>query len=201
MHPSYQLLYPKQMKLVTREDISNIVIAEGIPLDLSKKPQIKEIMDMQWKLRMCQAQLNGVVLSNDPQFRLSGYSTNDKGLLLQLALSCYREHIGTNNLAINLLGNYNNVDTLAQGHDFRIEPAYKPNMRVKMERLNSDIERTKMILGTAYDNSKSQDFSADNGSITPLILKSAPEKIFNFKFWFESTPFKRNSSQGWNLYK
>ena len=106
----------------------------------------------------------------------------------------------TNNLAMNLIGCYNDVDTLAQGHNFRIEPAYKPNMRLKIER-TTDIERTKMILGTAFDDSHSQDFASDNVSITPLILKDAPEKIFNFDVWLESTPFRRNSAGNWNRYE
>ena len=107
----------------------------------------------------------------------------------------------TNNLAMDLIGCYNNVDTLAQGHPFRIEPAYKPNMRVKIERRTIDEVRTKMILGTAYDENKKQDPFADNVSITPLILKSAPEKIFNFDVWFESTPFRKNNVENSHLYK
>ena len=107
----------------------------------------------------------------------------------------------TNILTLNLLGNYNNVDTLSQGHSFRIEPAFKPNLKVRMKRSTLDSERTQMILRTAYYESQSQDFSADNVGITPLILKDAPETIFNFDVSFESTPFEKNSARGWNRYE
>jgi len=107
----------------------------------------------------------------------------------------------TNILTLNLTGNYNNVDTLAQGHGFRIEPAYKPNMRIRMKRLTSDPERTPMILGTDYDKSQSQNFAADNVGITPLILQVAPEKTFNFDITFESIPFEKNSARGWDRYE
>jgi hypothetical protein len=107
----------------------------------------------------------------------------------------------SNILTIDLKGNYNDVDTLAQGYTFRIEPAYKPNMKIRLERLTSDTTRTKMILGTAFDETKSQDFSADNVAITPLILKTAPDTTFNYDITFESTPFRYNATKSWRSYE
>ena len=107
----------------------------------------------------------------------------------------------TNILTLDVRGNYNQVDTLAQGHTFRIKPAYKPNMRIRIERLTSDEVRSKMILGTAYDESQSQNFAEDNVAILPLILASAPEKRFNFDITFKSTPFRYNSAEDWEEYE
>ena len=107
----------------------------------------------------------------------------------------------TNILTLNLIGNYNNVDTLAQGLGFRIEPAYKPNIRLRLKRLTSDEVRTKMFLGTAFDSSQAQNFEKDNVAILPLIPQSAPEKVFNFDVSFESTSYKRNSVNDWNRYR
>lgn len=99
----------------------------------------------------------------------------------------------TNNLAMDVIGNYNEVS-----HVPEIISAYKPNMRVKILRNGVG---SKMILGTAYDELKKQDPYADNVSILPLILKTAPEKIFNFDIWFESTPFRKSSARNWEMYQ
>lgn len=71
----------------------------------------------------------------------------------------------------------------------------------KIARSTDDTTRSKMILGTAYDQTRSQDPYADNVSITPLILKNAPEKIFNFDVSFESTMFRKNSATNWTTYE
>ncbi len=107
----------------------------------------------------------------------------------------------TNILTINLIGNYNQVDTLAQGHGFRIEPAFKPNMKIRLERLTSDNPRTKIIVGTAFNESQQQDFTKDNVAVLPLIVVGAPDTAYNFDVTFESTPFRYNSARNWINYE
>jgi|SRR3989344_397362 len=107
--------------------------------------------------------------------------------------------IFTDNLSVYVVGDYNHVDTVAQGYA-RIEPAKKPSMRFD---LHSRIPSTNMIFGAIYDTSKAQDFWEDNVGITPLILQSSTQTIFDFDFVFysispENTAVKRSS---WMNYK
>jgi len=107
--------------------------------------------------------------------------------------------IFTNNLSVYVVGDYNHVDTVAQGYA-RIEPAQKPSMRVD---LHSRIPNTNMIFGAIYDTLKAQKFWEDNVGITPLILQSSTQTTFDFDFEFysispENTAVKRSS---WMNYK
>jgi len=85
-------------------------------------------------------------------------------------------------LSIDVQGNYNNVNTSAQGYE-PIAPAYKPSMKVILQ---SKISGISMIFGGIYDTTKSKQFWADNVGITPLILNSDTGRNFNFDIQFES---------------
>jgi hypothetical protein len=65
----------------------------------------------------------------------------------------------------------------------KIEPAYKPSLKVRLTIQQPGIP---MISGAIYDRAKSQDFWADNIGITPLILKESTETQFQFTVEFES---------------
>ena len=105
----------------------------------------------------------------------------------------------TNNLSINVIGDYNNVDTVAQGYA-RIEPAYKPSLKVI---LNSNEIGIPMIFGAIYDTNKSQDFWEDNVGITPLILKTSTRTNYNFDVSFKSIPCPEETTtsvENWEVY-
>jgi len=89
----------------------------------------------------------------------------------------------TDYLSIEVFGEYNNVDTAAQGYE-AIAPAYKPSIKVEFYSKDKSIE---MIFGGIYDISKSQMFWEDNIGITPLILKQSTKTEFDFDLKFEST--------------
>ena len=85
-------------------------------------------------------------------------------------------------LLIDVVGQYNNVDTEAQGYE-PIEPAYKPSLKVILISQQAGLE---MIFGGIYDWEKRQLFWEDNVGITPLILKQSTETEFRFNVEFES---------------
>jgi len=90
---------------------------------------------------------------------------------------------------INLLGQYNNVDSEAQGYA-RIEPAYKPNFSIS---LSSHEAGAPMIFGGIFNTSEAQMFWADNVGITPLILKTSPDTDFSFDLNMISTALPGDS--------
>lgn len=61
-------------------------------------------------------------------------------------------------LSMDVSGNYNNVDTEAQGYE-PIEAAYKPSLKVVLVSQQTDIE---MIFGAVYANEDSTCFECDN---------------------------------------
>jgi hypothetical protein len=95
-------------------------------------------------------------------------------------------------LSVDVIGRYNNVDTVAQGFK-PIQPAYKPNMKVILTSRNPQAGIT---FGAIYDRSihpqynipKSKLFFEDNVAITPLIYKTSENTAFDFDVEFESTP-------------
>ena len=106
----------------------------------------------------------------------------------------------TNTLSINVSGQYNNVNTSAQGYA-PIAPAYKPSINVVISSLTPGIP---MIFGGIYDTTKSQQFWEDNVGITPLVLKSSTSKIFSFNLSFQSKALPndgRVSCQGSDINK
>ncbi|PIN90637.1 hypothetical protein COU57_02945 [Candidatus Pacearchaeota archaeon CG10_big_fil_rev_8_21_14_0_10_32_14] len=88
-----------------------------------------------------------------------------------------------NDLTIDTVGQYNNVDTFAQGYQ-RIEPAYKPNLSINFKSNESDIP---LIFGGIYNTDLSQDFWEDNVGITPIILQGQTDLTgFGFDVSFQS---------------
>lgn len=83
-------------------------------------------------------------------------------------------------LSIDVVGQFNNVDTKAQGYQ-PIAPAFKPSLKVTLTS-----RRTEMMFGGIYDLAKSKDFWEDNVGITPLISKTSPDTEFHFDVVFES---------------
>jgi hypothetical protein len=88
----------------------------------------------------------------------------------------------TDYISIDVIGQYNNVDTEAQGYD-PIEPAYKPSLKVSLTSQQAGLE---MIFCGFYDEAKSQDFWEDNVGIVPLILNQSTKTDFNFNVEFGS---------------
>jgi hypothetical protein len=77
----------------------------------------------------------------------------------------------TDFLSIDVVGQYNNVDTGKQGHE-PIDPAFKPDLKVI---LTSREANAGMMFGGMYNLAESQNFWADNVGITPLISKISPD--------------------------
>jgi hypothetical protein len=92
----FETLYPDKIS-----NLGSLIIdiKEGQSLDLSKNPELEEIVRNEWESRVKDAQSKGVVLNAGPQFRLSSYIGHEKNLTLYLAPSNYRELIGTNGFA------------------------------------------------------------------------------------------------------
>ncbi len=103
----------------------------------------------------------------------------------------------TDNISINCIGNYNNVDTAAQGYS-PIAAAHKPSIKVD---LHSHRQGEKMIFGAIYDTTKAQDFWEDNVGITPLILKSSTQTSFDFDVGFYSISPEDNAARNWRMYE
>ena len=88
-------------------------------------------------------------------------------------------------LLINVIGQYNNVDTAAQGYA-PIVAAYKPNVSIKY---TSKVSGVPMIFGAIYDIANGTKFWLDNVGITPLILRTSTAKKYSFDVVFESTAY------------
>ncbi len=84
----------------------------------------------------------------------------------------------TRSLSINVQGQYNNVDTKAQGYK-PITPAYKPSLQVILT-------GPAMIFGGLYDTTQADKFYADNVGITPLVLHTSTQTKFTIGVGFES---------------
>ena len=93
----------------------------------------------------------------------------------------------TKKLTINVVGDFNRVDTLALGDPSAIKPAFKPSLKVTMD--TKDDEKT-MSFGGFYDQAQSQRFNADNVGITPLL--SGPTKDFHFDVEISSESIEQN---------
>ncbi len=94
--------------------------------------------------------------------------------------------IYTQNLSIDVSGNYYNVDAVSQGYS-PIAAAYKPNMKVV---LNSRESGIRMMFGAIYNTALSQDFWEDNIGITPLIQQPTTKTnyIFDVTFYSKAPP-------------
>jgi len=81
-------------------------------------------------------------------------------------------------LALDVIGQINTVDTLAQGRGFQIVIANKPTIFLKFFS-----ENTPLNAGFSWASDQGQDFAADNVGINHLVLKqnsTATNMSFNF---------------------
>lgn len=85
----------------------------------------------------------------------------------------------TNNLSVDVVGQYNNVDTAAQGYP-PIAAAQKPSVSITY------ISNAPMAFGAIYDTAKETDFWEDNVGITPIILRTSSVKKYMFGVRFQS---------------
>ncbi len=91
-------------------------------------------------------------------------------------------------LAVDVRGQHNVVDTAAQNYE-RIEPAFKPSLKVVLTAQQPEVE---MTFGAMYDWDKRKDFWEDNVAITPLILhEDPPVTSLAFDVLFESQAIER----------
>jgi cysteine-rich repeat protein/parallel beta-helix repeat protein len=97
-------------------------------------------------------------------------------------------------LTVDVVGQYNNVDTAAQGYA-PIKPAYKPSIKVTLSPY-SILSQAPINFGGFYDTSKSKQFWQDNVGITPLVLKKSTMKSFKFNIAISSTPIAGDAN--WN---
>ncbi len=96
----------------------------------------------------------------------------------------------SNKLLINVTGDYNNVNTAAQGFT-AIAPAYKPSLEVYLEAKNPSV---KMIFGGIFNLDQKQIFSFDNIGITPIISSSSQNSKFDFNVEFKSKALPEDGS-------
>ena len=87
-------------------------------------------------------------------------------------------------LTVDCVGNYNEVDTAAQGYS-SIVPAQKPGLKINLTMQNAG---STMIFGAIFDTTKAADFWEDNVGITPLILAPCSQTQYSFDVTVESTP-------------
>ena len=89
----------------------------------------------------------------------------------------------SDSLSIDVLGQFNNVDTVEMGYE-RIAPAFKPGLKVV---LISQQANAGMTFGAIYTLADSQKFWTDNVGITPLIPNTSAQTAFHFDVVFESS--------------
>lgn len=82
-------------------------------------------------------------------------------------------------LTVELVGDYNDVDTKVQGFNV-IEPAYKPSVTIKLSSHRNKGGRTPYGILCSYDTGKERDFWSDNVGINLLILRDAPWRRYVF---------------------
>ena len=85
-------------------------------------------------------------------------------------------------LSIDVIGEFNNVDTKAMGYE-PIAPAFKPSLKVDLTLQQSEAVIT---FGGIYNLAESQCFYCDNVGITPLISKTNSSTEFRFDVLVES---------------
>jgi len=88
----------------------------------------------------------------------------------------------TDMLSIDVLGDYNNVDTAAMGYE-PISPAFKPSLKVVLTSLG---DSAGMRFGGFYDWAERQHFWSDNVGITPIIPSTSSKTAFYFDVQVES---------------
>ena len=86
-------------------------------------------------------------------------------------------------LAIEMVGQYNNVDSAAQGEP-RIEPAYKPSLKVVLN--DTSPESAGMIFCGFYERGWAHAFWTDNVAAHAIVRPGTAETEFNYDVAFES---------------
>ena len=99
----------------------------------------------------------------------------------------------TDDLTVDMQGQYNIVDTAAQGHA-PIADVFKPSVRVTLQSATIGIP---MTFGALYDTSVAQDFAADNIGVTPLIKQAATQTMFHFNVTVESEAIETSENHVW----
>jgi uncharacterized protein (TIGR03437 family) len=89
-----------------------------------------------------------------------------------------------NPLSVEAIGNYNQVDTAAQGYA-AIAAAYKPTAKVVLSCGNQT--GYTLIFGGAYDSSEKSQFWQDNVGIAALVLQSSTLTSYSCSVTFDST--------------
>ena len=89
----------------------------------------------------------------------------------------------SDNLTVNIIGDYYNLDSIKQGLGFYLEPAHKPSININ---LLSKSPNVNMMFGAIYNKSQSTEFDKDNVGITPLIFRTSNYTSFNFDVKFNS---------------
>jgi hypothetical protein len=100
-------------------------------------------------------------------------------------------HFPTDNtydLAMAVSGEFNRVDTAAQGF-CPIQAAYKPSMSVRFVSTDTTIP---MRFGGFYTTSQAQNFAADNIGVTPIVFRTATQTQFQFNVTFSSSALLRD---------
>lgn len=86
-------------------------------------------------------------------------------------------------LSLHVLGQYNNVDTAAQGHP-PIEPAYKPGLKVVLD--DTRPADAGMIFCGFYNSGLSHAFWTDNVATHAIIRADTAQTEFDYDVTFES---------------
>lgn len=88
-----------------------------------------------------------------------------------------------NRLSLDVLGQYNNVDTATQGHP-PIEPAYKPGLKVVLD--DTRPAGAGMIFCGFYNSGLSHAFWTDNVATHAIIRADTAQTEFDYDVTFES---------------
>ena len=88
----------------------------------------------------------------------------------------------TDSLSIELIGQFNSVDTQALGYA-PIAPAFKPGLKVVLTSLQVN---TGIMFGAFYNLAENKCYFCDNVGITPLISQTSTNTEFRFNVLVES---------------
>jgi len=126
-------------------------------------------------------QLNGVGNTGDIKEIIVTYGIQDPHNFVWIPTpsepATYPTYASTS-LEIGLVGQINDVDTLAQGKGFQITIARKPTVNLDFSSMVAPLSA-----GLAWDPNRGQDFAADNIGLNHLVLKgnsTATQMTFNF---------------------
>ena len=89
-------------------------------------------------------------------------------------------------LSVDVVGDTNVVDTLAQGKGFQIAIARKPSLLLSLSSTDSE---ALLSFGAVYDETESDNFAADNVGVVGLVLRGATSRTnMGFDVAFSSVP-------------